>query len=59
MKKNDLIKAEKRNKEICKENEKQHSQVLKEITASKESALAFLVKTGVYDEKGNLKAVFR
>jgi len=34
-------------------------ELLKKVTSSKESAQAFLVKTGIYTKKGNLTAKYR
>lgn len=55
----DFIKVETQNRAMRKEDSKRQAKAVKEITASKKSALAFLAKTGVYDKNGNLKPTFR
>ena len=53
-----FMKVEAQNR-VAREDSKRHAKAVKEITASKENALAFLAKTGVYDKDGNLKPAFR
>jgi nuclear transport factor 2 (NTF2) superfamily protein len=54
-----FMKVEAQNRVARREDSKRHAKAVKEITASKENALAFLAKTGVYDKDGNLKPAFR